>query len=182
MLIQFVNPLNSSALAFPILECIHIVGFALSIGTIAIVDFRLLDIGMRRQTPAQLAKDTAVWTLVGLGIMLLSGMALYSSDPDMYYLNYAFLRKMLFLILAITFNYTIHRKVVASGASPGKSKAGGVDIDPVVDGGRVRRNLYRVFEPDSRSQESLTHAARLLNSFKRPRSSRSCAGRVTFTR
>ena len=111
MLIQFVNPLNSSALAFPILECIHIVGFALSIGTIAIVDFRLLDIGLRRQTPAQLAKDTAAWTLVGLGIMLLSGMALYSSDPDMYYLNYAFLGKMLFLILAITFNYTIHRKV-----------------------------------------------------------------------
>lgn len=122
MLIQFVNPLNSSALAFPILECIHIVGFALSIGTIVIVDFRLLDIGMRRQTPAQLARDTGVWTLVGLGIMLLSGMALYSSDPDMYYLNYAFLLKMLFLILAITFNYTVHRKVVASGASPGKTK------------------------------------------------------------
>lgn len=122
MLIQFVNPLNSSPLAFPILECIHIVGFALSIGTIAIVDFRLLNIGMRRQTPAQLAQDTAVWTLVGLGIMLLSGMALYSSDPDMYYLNYAFLGKMLFLILAITFHYTIHRRVVASGASPGKTK------------------------------------------------------------
>jgi len=122
MLIQFVNPLNSSALAFPILECIHIVGFALSIGTIAIVDFRLLDMGLRRQTPAQLAKDTAVWTLVGLGIMLLSGMALYSSDPDMYYLNYAFLGKMLFLILAILFNYTVHRKVLAAGASPGKTK------------------------------------------------------------
>ncbi len=45
---------------------------------------------MRRQTRAQLAKDTAMWTLTGLGVMLLSGMALYSSDPDMYYLNYAF--------------------------------------------------------------------------------------------
>jgi len=123
ILMQFVNPLNSSPLAFPILECIHIVGFALSIGTIAIVDFRLLDIGMRRQTPAQLGKDTAVWTLVGLGIMLLSGMALYSSDPDMYYLNYAFLGKMLFFISAIIFNYTVHRKVVTAGASPGKSKA-----------------------------------------------------------
>ncbi len=112
MLIQFVNPLNSSPLAFPILECIHIVGFALSIGTIAIVDLRLLDIGMRRQTPAQLAKDTRLWTVFGLAIMIFSGMALYSSDPDMYYLNYAFLGKMLFLILAITFHYTIHRKVV----------------------------------------------------------------------
>src|SRR5579863_3417685 len=114
MLIQFVNPLNSSPLAFPILECIHIVGFALSIGTIAIVDFRLLNFAMLRQTPTQLAKDTNLWTLSGLAIMIFSGMALYSSDPDMYYLNYAFLGKMVFLILAITFNYTFHRKVIAS--------------------------------------------------------------------
>ena len=58
MLIE--NPLNSSPLAFPVLECFHIVGFALSIGTIAIVDFRLLGWGMRRETPAQLAKDTSL--------------------------------------------------------------------------------------------------------------------------
>ena len=122
MLIEFQNPLNSSALAFPILECIHIVGFALSIGTVAIVDFRLLDIGMRHQTPAQLNKDLSVWTIVGLSIMVLTGMMLYSSDPDMYYLNWAFLLKMLFLVLAIVFNYTIHRNVVLSGASPGKTK------------------------------------------------------------
>jgi hypothetical protein len=122
MLAQFVNPLNSSPLAFPILECIHIVGFALSIGTIAIVDFRLLNFVMVRQTPAQLAKDTHIWTLCGLAIMIFSGMALYSSDPDMYYRNWAFLLKMLFLILAITFNYTIHRKVVASGAAAGWTK------------------------------------------------------------
>jgi len=122
MLIQFVNPLNSSPLAFPILECIHIVGFAVSIGTIAIVDFRLLNLGLWRQTPAQLAKDTSLWTIFGLAIMIFSGLMLYSSDPDMYYLNWAFLLKMLFLVLAITFNYTIHRRVVASGASTGRTK------------------------------------------------------------
>ena len=33
------NPLNSSELVFPTLECFHIVGFALSIGTIALVEF-----------------------------------------------------------------------------------------------------------------------------------------------
>ena len=122
MLLAFENPLNSSALAFPVLECIHIVGFALSIGTVAIVDFRLLDFGMRHQTPAQLNKDMNLWTIIGLSIMVLSGLMLYSSDPDMYYLNWAFLLKMLFLVLAIIYNYTIHRKVVMSGASPGTTK------------------------------------------------------------
>ena len=120
MLIE--NPLNSSALAFPILECFHIVGFALSIGTIAIVDFRLLGWGMRRETPAQLARDTSLWTFGGLFLMLTSGLMLFSSDPDNYYLNIAFDLKMFFLLLAIIFNYTIHRKVVSAKETPASGK------------------------------------------------------------
>jgi hypothetical protein len=114
MLLAIVNPLNESAWTFPILECIHILAFSLSIGTIAIVDLRLLDIGMVHQTPAELLKDTSTWTLVGLVIMIFSGLLLFSSDPDMYYLNWAFLIKIACLLLAIVFNYTIHRKVARS--------------------------------------------------------------------
>jgi len=117
MLIE--NPLNSSALAFPILECFHIVGFAFSVGTIALVDFRLLGWGMRRETPAQIAKDTFFWTLGGIVLMLLSGLMLFSSDPDMYYLNWAFDLKMVFLVLAILFHYTIHRKTAMSADAGG---------------------------------------------------------------
>jgi hypothetical protein len=116
------NPLNSSALVFPVLECFHIVGFALSIGTIAIVDFSLLGIGMRRQTPAQLARDTWLWTLSGLVLMLFSGLLLFSSDPDMYYLNWPFLIKMAFFISAVIFHYTVHRKAVASDTPPPNGK------------------------------------------------------------
>jgi hypothetical protein len=83
------------------------------------VDFRLLDLGMRRESAAQIAKDVAPWTLFGIGSMLVSGPLLYLSDPDMYYTNWAFLLKMVLLLFAIVFNYTIHRKVVLSGA-PGK--------------------------------------------------------------
>ncbi len=116
------NPLNSSAYVFPTLECFHIVGFALSIGTVAIVDFSLLGIGMRRQTPAQLAKDTWLWTLSGLVLMFFSGLLLFSSDPDMYYLNWPFLIKMVFFVSAVVFHYTIHRKAVASDTPPANAK------------------------------------------------------------
>jgi protein-S-isoprenylcysteine O-methyltransferase Ste14 len=122
MLLAIVNPLNESAYTFPILECIHILAFALSIGTIAIVDFRLLDIGMVHQTSAELLKDTATWTLVGLVIMIFSGLLLFSSAPDMYYLNWAFLIKIACLLLAIVFNYTIHRKVARSEEQPANRK------------------------------------------------------------
>ncbi len=117
MLIE--NPLNSSPLSFPILECFHIVGFAISVGPIAIIDFRLLGWGMRREAPAELAADTFYWTLGGLILMIFSGLLLFSSDPDNYYLNYAFDLKMFFLVLAIIFNYTVHRKTVMAETTAG---------------------------------------------------------------
>jgi hypothetical protein len=49
------NPLNASPLSFPILECFHIVGFAILVGPVAIVDFRLLGWGVLRESPAELA-------------------------------------------------------------------------------------------------------------------------------
>jgi hypothetical protein len=116
------NPVNASPLIFPIVECFHIAGFVLAIGTIAVVDFRLLNWAMARQTPAQLVQDTGVWTVAGLILVICSGLLLYSSDPDMYYLNLSFLAKMACLALAIVFHYTVERKVALAGASPGKSK------------------------------------------------------------
>ena len=54
------NPLNSSELIFPVLECLHIGSFALAVGTVALVDFRLLNLGMTSQTPAQIAANTKI--------------------------------------------------------------------------------------------------------------------------
>ena len=122
MLIAFENPLNQSELTFPILECIHILGFAVTVGTIALVDFRLLGFGLRRQNPAELAKVLAPWTLFGLISLLLSGPMLFSSDPDMYYLNRSFQIKMVLLALAIGFHYTIRRKLLKGELSPALSK------------------------------------------------------------
>jgi len=112
------NPLNNNEWSFPLLEIIHIASFAVAIGTIAIVDLRLLGIGMRRQSSAQLLKDTAPWTLIGLAIVLMSGPLIFSSDPDMYLNNPGFIFKMEALLVAIVYNYTIHRKVAGSNPSP----------------------------------------------------------------
>jgi hypothetical protein len=121
MLIAFENPLNESALAFPILECFHILGFAMTLGTIALVDFRLLGFGLR-QNAGDLAKAVAPWTLFGLIMVLVSGPLLFSSDPDMYYLNFSFQIKMVLLVLALVFHYTIRRKLLRGELSPDLSK------------------------------------------------------------
>jgi hypothetical protein len=118
MIVAEANPLNASAFIFPVLEVFHIVGFAICMGTIGIVDLRLFGVGMNHQKVAEVAQDVAPWTLVGLALVLLSGPLMFSSDPDMYYLNPAFQIKMGCFATALLFNYTVHRKVSLRGASP----------------------------------------------------------------
>jgi hypothetical protein len=118
------NPLNNNEWSFPLLEIIHIAAFTLSIGTIAIVDFGLL--GWGKHDAAKLLRETSSLTLIGLVIMLISGPLIFSSDPFMYLRNSSFIFKMWALLIAIIYNYTIHRKVVLSGASPGVNKAVGM--------------------------------------------------------
>ena len=118
------NPLNNNEWAFPLLEIIHIAAFTLSIGTIAIVDFGL--IGWGKHDAAKTLKETSTLTLIGLVIMLISGPLIFTSDPNMYLRNSSFVFKMWALLIAIIYNYTIHRKVVLSGATPGVNKAVGL--------------------------------------------------------
>jgi hypothetical protein len=112
------NPLNTTEWAFPFFECIHIASFAMSVGTIALVDLRLLGLGMRQQTAAQLVKDTMLWTLAGLIIVITSGLVIFSSDPLRYYYNPSFRLKVICLLIAVIYNYTIHRKIATSNVPP----------------------------------------------------------------
>ena len=116
------NPLNNNEWAFPLTECFHITSFALSIGTIMLVDLRLLGLALKRATPGQLVKDTGIWTLAGLIIVIFSGLLIFSSDPIRYTYNGGFQFKMVALVVAILYNYTIHRKVAMSGSSGGMQK------------------------------------------------------------
>lgn len=110
------NPLNNNEWAFPLCEIIHILAFAFSIGTIALVDLRLLGLAFKSQPPSKVLKDTAPWTLVGLVIIWISGPLIFSSDPVMYLYNASFRFKIGALLIAMLFNYTVHRKVAMSNA------------------------------------------------------------------
>ncbi len=105
------NPLNNNEWSFPLAECFHIAAFAFSFGTIALVDLRLLGLAMLKQKPSQLLKDTMIWTLLGLVVVITSGLVIFSSDPLSYYYNNAFRFKIICLVVAILYNYTIHRSV-----------------------------------------------------------------------
>ena len=98
-----------SPLTFPTLECFHIAGLAVGIGTIAIVDFRLLGLGLRDQKILTLAANLTPLTLLGLCVTFLSAGGLFYSDPDLYYLNHSFQLKMVLLLGALMFHFMVRQ-------------------------------------------------------------------------
>ena len=135
------NAINGPEWAFPVVQSLHFIGFAFSIGTIAIVDLRLLGLGMRRQSAAELAADLDPWTLVGFALMLNTGPLMFSADAVNYHNNPSFQFKMVVLMVALLFHFTIHRKLARSGVSPLAAKfAGGLSLvlwTAVIAGGRM---------------------------------------------
>jgi len=105
--------IRDSIWQFAAIEAVHLLALALIGGAVLIVDLRLLGWGLRRQPVAQVARDAAPWLHGSLIVMLVTGYLLMASlAQSKYYVNYAFQLKMLFLLLAIVWTYTVRRSYV----------------------------------------------------------------------
>ena len=112
------HALNSAEWVFPAVQSLHFIGFAMSIGTIAIVDFRLLGFGKGHAGTAELAAGLAPWTLAGIAVMLTTGPLMFSTDAVGYHNNPSFQFKMACLTLALLFHFTLRRRAVHPDAPP----------------------------------------------------------------
>ena len=115
--------INDSEWLFPVIESIHISGLAILVGTVAIVDFRLLGLVLRERPVSQIAADLRLWTLAGIGIMLTTGPLMLSAEPERGYGNPAFAFKMSCLLLALVTQFTIYRRATRPGQAGGKFAA-----------------------------------------------------------
>ena len=112
------DALNSAEWVFALAECVHIGGFAIAIGSIALVDFRMLNLGLRRETTARILGYTELWSVVALLFVIFSGVALFLSQVDVYRVNLIFPWKMYVLAAALLYNFTIHRKAATMKDPP----------------------------------------------------------------
>jgi uncharacterized protein DUF6644 len=104
---------------FAIIETIHIMALAVLLGTMIVVDLRLLGFGMRRQSTAEVARLLAPWTWGSLVVMVLTGVSLFTSEAVRLSRSAPFAYKMLFLALAITAHFTIHSRATTVGIREG---------------------------------------------------------------
>ena len=89
----------------------HLFGLTLLLGATIVLSIRLLGIGFRSQSMAQLTRDTRLLRTVGLVLILISGALIFTGGAVSYFEGQWFRRKMALLAIAIVFNFTVFRKV-----------------------------------------------------------------------
>ncbi len=103
--------IRHSAALIALLEIIHLIGLALLLGTILMVDLSLFGLGIGRLPVSRIARELSNWTVAGLAIMLASGPLILFSEAVKCYRTPAFWIKMALLAIALAFHFTVHRKV-----------------------------------------------------------------------
>jgi hypothetical protein len=103
--------IRNSTWLFPVIEAFHLLGLGFTAGAVLLVDLRLLDVGLRKQSVAQLWANTQPWLLGSVTLMFASGIPLFLSESIKCLYSFAFWVKMISLLLALLFTFTVRRRV-----------------------------------------------------------------------
>ena len=85
---------------FPWIESIHVLAITLVVGTIMIVDLRLLGVASLDRAVTRLTRDVLPCTWTAFAVAAISGGLLFSSKATTYGHNFYFQVKLVFLVLA----------------------------------------------------------------------------------
>jgi len=107
--------IRESDYAFPVIESVHVLAITLLVGTIAVLDLRLLGLVFRGIPVTRVARTVFPLTWSGFAVMLASGLLLFWAEAAKNYSNPAFRIKLVLLVLVglnpLIFHTTIYRRV-----------------------------------------------------------------------
>jgi hypothetical protein len=105
--------MRSSRVVFPIVESIHLIGLALFVGTLLLIDMALLGVAMRRQPVAQVAAALAPWTWSGFLMLVITGPFMFTAQAAKWHDNPIFWIKMLLLMVATIFQLSVRGPIAS---------------------------------------------------------------------
>jgi len=100
-----------SSYFFPSVEVVHLLGLTLLLGTILVLNLRLLGATMPRQSISEMARATAPLLWTGAALALGSGTLLFLAEAIKCYYNVAFWYKMGLLASAVIFQLIVHQRL-----------------------------------------------------------------------
>jgi hypothetical protein len=106
---------RESATLYPWIESIHVLMIAIVLGTIAMVDLRLIGFGSHRRSARRLILDMLPFTWVGFAGAVISGGLLFMSNATAFYESMPFRFKLLAILFAginmAVFHITAYRQI-----------------------------------------------------------------------
>ena len=103
--------INESSWIFPLVQAFHLVALGFLAGAILMVDLRLLGRGFSQQPTARVARDARPWLLGSLVAIAMTGIPQFMSLATKEYESPYFRWKMLLLLIALVFTFTVRRRV-----------------------------------------------------------------------
>ena len=94
------NAIAENEILFPWIESVHVLTIVLVIGTISIVDLRLLGVASLDLTVRRLMRDVIPYTWGAFAVAVITGSLMFSSDAVHYAHNFFFRGKLVLLALA----------------------------------------------------------------------------------
>jgi hypothetical protein len=105
------SAIRTSPWAFAVIESVHLLALSAIGGAVLVVDLRLLGWGLRDQRVRDLAREAFPWLVGSLIVMLITGTGLFLSEATKCYYSTPFMVKMISLVLAIVFTFTVRYRV-----------------------------------------------------------------------
>ena len=103
--------LHESLYVYPLVETAHVLSLGLFLGTVFIVDFRLLGWSFNTVPIAELSKRILPYTIIGFVLMLITGALLFYAIPVRTYQSLFFRIKIILLIIAAINASLFHKKL-----------------------------------------------------------------------
>jgi hypothetical protein len=107
--------IRTSTWAFAVIESFHLLALAVIGGAVLIVDLRLLGLGLKDQRVSDIARNAFPWMVGSLLVLLVTGVGLFLSEATKCYYSTPFWVKMTSLLLAVTFAFTVRRRITLAG-------------------------------------------------------------------
>jgi hypothetical protein len=115
--------IRGSVATIRIAEIVHLFCLALFGGSVFLLNLILFARDRVRRSASRIADELLPWTATGLTGMALSGLVLFLSSPEKFYPNPALRMKFAFLLPAVLFQFTIHRRIALANPPASSSKA-----------------------------------------------------------
>ena len=108
---SFIAVINGTAWTAAAVEIVHYFSMFILVGSMVIVDLRVLGLVGRAQGATQLANRLFPWIWASLVLNFVSGFLMFAGSATAYYRNDIFYDKMGVVLLAIVANIIVQQKI-----------------------------------------------------------------------